>query len=174
MPCSFVAAYPEYVARVLTDRGIDVPLLGGRRRVPLDRDRYGLSPSSSKQLGPDAYEVHPRWGTWRAQAHGVRPRAGLLCVEADAPNLVEQLDALGYEVQKLPSMEELVLGVVDISVPGADRVIADMAGAGTRVVAFGADPDDMAQIRTKALGASVVVSRSELLDDLAEHVPRIV
>lgn len=226
---AFVAAYPEYVARVLTDRGIEiVPVIadsivvgtglldgslgslertpaGLQRHSPLELfrealrpvdnaldvagiempspdgprgalrwDRYGLSPGSSKQLGVEAYEVHLRWGIWKARAHGVRPPAGLLCLEADAPILLEQLNALGYEVHKLPSAGEFVLGLIDISVAGADQVITDMASAGTRVVAFGADPDDIAQIRTKALGASVVLSRTELLDDLAGHLPTIV
>ncbi len=148
---SYIAAYPEYVTRVLWVV---------TRFVQAARTRR---PRGSPSVWP-----------WKARAHGARPRAGLLCVEADAPNLLEQLNALGYEVRKLPSVEEFVLGVVDISVPGADRVIADMASAGTRVVAFGVDPDDIVQIRTKALGASVVLSRTEFLNDLAGHLPTIV
>jgi len=227
---SFVAAYPEYVARVLADRGIEIgPSIadaivvgtgvlegllaalertpaGLQRHTPLEifgeslrpvdnalgiagikaqpsddqqralvpRDSHGLSPGSSQQLGADAHEAHLRWGAWKARAHAVRPRAGLLCIESDAPVLLEQLNELGYEVQNLPSADSLALGLVDISVAGADQIIADVSSAGTLVVAFGPDPDDMVRIRTKALGASVVATRVELLDDLGSYLPMIV
>jgi hypothetical protein len=109
-----------------------------------------------------------------SEPHSTQPRAGLLCLESDAPLLLEQLDELGYEVQMLPTADALSFGLVDIGGDGADLVIADLSAVGTRVIAFGVDPDDIAQIRTKALGASVIVSRDALLSDLAAYVPMVV
>lgn len=154
--------------------GVDAPPLDDQQRALLPWDTYALSPGSSRQLGEQAHEAHIRWGLQKARAQSQRPRAGLLCAEADAPRLLQQLNELGYEVCKLPSSRPLTLGLVDIEMPGADSVIADVSVAGVRVVAFGSQPDDMVQVRTKALGAGVVVSRDDLLSDVAAYLPTIV
>ncbi|GMQ92725.1 MAG: hypothetical protein BMS9Abin12_0202 [Acidimicrobiia bacterium] len=108
------------------------------------------------------------------EPQAARPRAGLLCLEGDVLLLSEKLDELGYEVQRFPTTDALAFSLVDIGVGGADEIIASASNAGIRVIAFGPDPDDMAQIRTRALGASVIVSRDELFADVAAHLPSIV
>jgi hypothetical protein len=227
---SFVAAYPQYVAGILTERGIEMepviadgivigtgvldgllssleamtPGLASRSPLelfrealrPVDRaldvagvdpphvdpnqrqllpwDRYALSPGSSLILGATAHEAHVRWGIAKAQAFAAQPTAGLRCFNVDAPLFLSQLDALGYRVLRLPSAEDVSIGLIDIDEGDVDSIISDLATAGAFVVAFGADPDDIKQNRYKALGATIVVPKRMLLDDLASHIPAVV
>jgi len=227
---AFVAAYPQYVAAILTERGIEMdsviadgivigtgvldgllasleamtPGLASRSPLelfrealrPVDRaldvagvepphiepnqrqllpwDRYALSPGSSLVLGPTAHEAHIRWGIAKAQAFAAQPMAGLRCFDVDARLFLSQLEALGYRVLRLPSTEDVSVGLVDIDEGDVDPIISDLATAGAFVVAFGADPNDTEQIRYKALGATAVVTKQALLDDLARHIPAIV
>jgi hypothetical protein len=227
---AFVAAYPRYVAEVLTERGIEIeaviadgivigtgvldgllaslealtpglaersplelfrealrpvdhalgvagvepPSVDGYKREMLPWDRYAMSPGSSQQLGSEANEAHLRWGLSKAEAFAAQPRAGLRCLDADAPRLLSQLDALGYRVLRLPSAESVSIGLVDIDGGDSDPVISGLAAAGVLTIAFGVDPDDIDQIRFKALGATVVVPKQSLLKDLAPHIPAIV
>jgi len=227
---AFVAAYPRYVAEVLTERGIEIepviadgivigtgvldgllaslealtpglaersplelfrealrpvdhalgvagiepPSIDGYQREVLPWDRYAMSPGSSQQLGSEANEAHLRWGLSKAEAFAAQPRAGLRCLDADAPRLLSQLDALGYRVLRLPSAESVSIGLVDIDGGDSDAVISGLAAAGVLTIAFGVNPDDIEQIRFKALGATVVVPKESLLKDLAPHIPAIV
>ncbi len=225
-----MAALPVYVARVLTERGVEiVPVIadgivagadvldgllsslerteaGFQRHSPLELfrealrpvdhamdvagvptarrdeqqqalvqwDRYNLSPGSSKQLGAEAHEAHFRWGLEKAGAHAARPRVGLLCGVADAPRLEQGIRELGYDVQNMPPIEAVRVAVVDIEHRGSDQIIRDLSEAGVHVVCFGEVVDDVAHARTRALGGTVVISRDELLSDLAAHLPAIV
>ena len=227
---AFVAAYPQYVAGVLTERGIEMepviadgivigtgvldgllasleamtPGLASRSPLelfrealrPVDRaldvagvepphidanqrqllpwDRYALSPGSSLVLGATAHEAHLQWGVAKAQAFAAKPSAGLRCFDVDAPLLLSQLEALGYRVLRLPSTENVSVGLVDIDEGDVDSIISDAATGGAFIVAFGADPKDTEQIRYKALGATAVVPKQALLDDLARHIPALV
>jgi len=226
---TFVAAYPEYVAAILAERGVDVdgtvadgivvgagvldgllasleakptglatrsPLelfrealrpvdnalaVAGVEPPAIDRgqkhvlpwDRYELSPGSAQQLGPAAYEAHLRWGIEKARAHVGKPTAGLRCRDEDAPRLLEQLDDLGYRVIRLPASEPISVAVMDIESRETDAILSELATAGTPAIVFGDDPDDLEQVRFKALGATAVLPRRMILDDLAEHVPII-
>jgi hypothetical protein len=100
--------------------------------------------------------------------------AGLRCFDVDARPLLSQLEALGYRVLRLPSKEDVSIGLVDIDEGDVDSIISDLATAGAFVLAFGADPDDTKQIRYKALGATAVVPKQAVLDNLACHIPAIV
>jgi hypothetical protein len=227
---TFVAAYPQYVAGILTDRGVEVdstiadgivigtgvldgllasfeakppgfvtrsPLELFREALrPMDRalevagvdppvidviqldvlpwDRYALSPGSPQQLGPAAHEAHLRWGIAKVKAHVERPTAGLRCGEDDAPRILEQLDGLGYRVIRLPAEEDVFVAVLDIDGEAVDGIISQLTTTGTHVIVFGDDPNDMQQIRFKALGAVAVLPKQAIFDDLANHIPIIV
>lgn len=226
---TFVAAYPEYVAALLSDRGIEIdsviadgivvgtgvldglltslestpmgvvsnsplelfrealrpvdhaldmsgiepPLIDAQQRKLLPWDRYALSPGSSQPLGPRAHEAHLRWGVMKARTHVSQPRAGLRCADTDAPRLLEQLNAMGFRVLRLPTDEAVSVGIVDIDAAGVDEIVSDLATAGARIIVFGEDPDDLQQIRFKALGATSVVPKQSLMDDLEAHLPVI-
>jgi hypothetical protein len=227
---TFVAAYPRYVAAVLTDRGVEIdatiadgivigtgvldgllasleakppglathsplelfrealrpvdraldvagvepPVVDANQRDVLPWDRYALSPGSAQQLGPGAHDAHLRWGIAKTMAHVEKPPAGLRCREEDAPRILEQLDGLGYRVIRLPAEEEVFVAVVDIDGEAVDGIISQLATAGTHVIVFGDDPDDMQQIRYKALGAATVLPKQAIFDDLSDHIPIIV
>jgi hypothetical protein len=227
---SFVAAYPRYVAEVLTGRGVEItatiadgivigtgvldgllasfeakrPGLATRSPLELFReslrpvgralevdgieppsidanqlsvlpwDRYALSPGSAQQLGSDAYEAHLRWGIAKVKAHVQQPTAGLRCRDEDAPRLLEQFDALGYRVLRLPASDDVSIAVVDIDGGEVDGIISHLSGAGAQVIVFGEDPDDLQHVRFKALGAVAVVQKRAVLNNLAEHIPTIV
>lgn len=161
------------VDNALAVAGVEQPPIDAHQLNVLPWDRYALSPGSSQQLGAAAHDAHLRWGIAKFQAHADQPTVGLRCREADAPRLLEQLDSLGYRVLRLPASEAVSVGIVEIDDGGVDRIVAGLAAKGAHVVVFGADPDDMQQIRFKALGAAVVVRRKSLLDDLATHLPTI-
>ncbi len=227
---AFVEAYPQYVARLLLDRGVEIgptvadgivagtetldrllatlesrspglerhsplelfrealrpvgdaldvagvepPLADTNQRALLPWDRYGLSPGSARQIGEAAHEAHLQWGIAKVRAHAVRPTAGLRCSVADAPRLLEQLNQIGYRVIRLPSDESVSVALVDIRENGVDQIVAPAASAGGHVIVFGDDLNDFELERFKALGASAVVVKRELLDDLASHIPSIV
>ena len=227
---AFVAAYPQYVAAILTDRGIGIepviadgivvgtgvldglmasleavapgfvsrsplelfrealrpvdhalgvagvepPQIDASQRQVLPWDTYALSPGSSLQLGASAHEAHVRWGIVKAQAFAAQPKVGLRCLDADAPLFLRQLDALGYRVLRLPSSEDVSVGLVDVDGEDVDSIVSELAESGAWVIAFGVDPDDIAQIRFKALGAAAVVPKHALATDLAHHIPTIV
>jgi hypothetical protein len=161
------------VDRALDADGVEVPPIDSPQRSLLPWDRYALSPGSARQLGPDAYEAHLRWGLAKAKAHVQRPTAGLRCHDEDAPRLLQQLDALGYRVLRLPASEDVSVAVMDIDGGEVDGIISELSSAGARVVVFGEDPDDLQQIRFKALGVDTVVQKRAVLDNLAEHIPVI-
>lgn len=153
--------------------------------VPVDRrdeqqqalvpwDRYDLSPGSSRQLGAEAHEAHLRWGLEKVAAHAARPRAGLLCEVADELVLGNGLRELGYEVQSLPPLDAVAIAVVDVGLDASDEIIRGLSEAGAHIICFGEGVDDLVHTATRALGAAVVVSRDELLGDLAAHLPAIV
>jgi hypothetical protein len=227
---TFVAAYPRYVAEILTDRGVEIdstiadgivigtgvldgllaslearppglatrsplelfrealrpvdralevagvepPVIDASQRDLLPWDRYALSPGSAQQLGPGAHEAHLHWGIAKAKAHAERPPAGLRCGEADAPRILEQLDGLGYRVIRLPAEEDVFVAVLDIDGESVDGIIAQLTTTGAHVIVFGDDPNDIQQIRFKALGAAAVLPKQVIFDDLAEHIPIIV
>jgi hypothetical protein len=162
------------VDRALEVAGVEPPDIDANQRQVLPWDRYALSPGSSVVLGAAAHEAHIRWGIAKAQAFSAKPTAGLRCFDVDAPLFLSQFDALGYRVLNLPSAEVVSVGLVDIDRGDVDSIISGLAASGTFVVAFGADLDDLEQIRYKALGATAVVPKQVLLDDLESHIPAIV
>lgn len=162
------------VDRALDAGGIEPPPIDANQRSVLPWDRYALSPGSAQQLGSAAYEAHLRWGVAKAEAHVRQPTAGLRCRDEDAPRLLEQLDVLGYRVLGLPASEDVSIAVMDVDGGEVEGIISALSGAGAQVVVFGDDPDDLQQLRFKALGAAAVLQRQAVLDDLAEHIPVIV
>ena len=161
------------VDRALDVTGAELPAVDSAQRELLPWDRYALSPGSSAQLGADAHAAHLRWGVEKARAHTMNPVAGLRCADVDAPRLLEQFNALGYRVIRLPTHETVSVGVVDLDSGGVDPIVADLATAGSQIVVFGSDPDDIQQSRFKALGATAVVPKHMLLEDLATHIPTL-
>ena len=161
------------IDRALDVAGIETPTVDAAQRELLPWDRYALSPGSSAQLGPQAHAAHLRWGVEKARAHVTQPVAGLRCADAEASRLLEQFNALGYRVLRLPTSEAVSVGVVDLDSGGVDPIVMDLATAGSQVVVFGTDPDDIQQSRFKALGATAVVPKHMLLENLAAHIPTI-
>lgn len=162
------------VDRALDVAGVEPPHIDANQRQLLPWDRYALSPGSSLVLGAAAHEAHVQWGIAKAQAFAAQPKAGLRCFDVDAPLFLSQLDALGYRVLRLPSTEDVSVGLVDIDGGDVGSIISDLATAGAFVVAFGVDPEDTEQIRHKALGATTVIPKRMLLGDLASHIPAVV
>lgn len=154
--------------------GVEPPQVDADHRQLLPWDRFALSPGSSLVLGATAHQAHVQWGIAKAQAFAAQPKAGLRCFDVDAPRFLSQLEVLGYRVLRLPSTEDVSVGLVDIDEGDVDSIISDLATAGTFVVAFGADPEDTEHIRFKALGATAVIPKQALLDDLADCIPAIV
>ncbi len=162
------------VDRALSIAGIEPPDVDDYQRRLLPWDTYSLSPGSSQQLGAEAHDAHLKWGVLKARAHLDRPTAGLRCSEDDSARFLEQLNALGYRVLRLPTDEMVSVGLIDIDEQGVDRIVRSTSEAGAQVIVFGGDPDDTQQVRFKALGATAVVPKHSLLDDLAGHIPMIV
>jgi hypothetical protein len=161
------------VDRALDVAGIEPPTIDSVQRELLPWDRYALSPGSSAPLGAQAHAAHLQWGIEKVRAHAIEPVAGLRCAEADAPRLLEQFNALGYRVLRLPTSEAVSVGVVDLDSGGVDPIVVELATAGSQVIVFGSDPDDIQQSRFKALGATAVLPKHMLLEDLAAHIPAI-
>ena len=161
------------VDRALDVAGVDPPMVDSAQRELLPWDRYALSPGSSAPLGDAAHSAHLRWGVEKARAHTMKPIAGLRCADVDAPRLLEQFNALGYRVLRLPTSEAVSVGVVDLDSGGVDPIVMDLATAGSQVVVFGSDPDDIQQSRFKALGATAVVPKRMVLENLAAHIPSL-
>jgi len=162
------------VGDALAVAGVEPPPADDSQRALLPWDRHGLSPGSARQIGEAAHEAHLRWGIAKVQAHAMRPTAGLRCSDTDAPRLLEQLNDIGYRVVRLPSDESVAVALVDIRETGVDQIVAHAASAGGHAIVFGDDPDDFEVDRFKALGASSVAVKQELLSDLASHLPSIV
>lgn len=162
------------VDNALAVAGIEPPAVDKSQKHVLPWDRYELSPGSAQQLGAAAYEAHLRWGIEKVRAHVGRPTAGLRCSDEDAPRFLEQLDDLGYRVIRLPASEPVSVAVMDIESRETDAILSELATAGTPAIVFGDDPNDLEQVRFKALGATAVLPKRMVLDDLAEHIPIIV
>jgi soluble P-type ATPase len=77
-------------------------------------------------------------------------------------------------VIRLPAEEDVFVAVLDIDGESVDGIISQLTTAGAHVVVFGDDPNDMQQIRFRALGVVAVLPKQEIFDDLAEHIPMIV
>lgn len=103
-----------------------------------------------------------------------RPSAGLHGSPEDCSALLEQLNAIGYRVVHLPSDEAVSIALVDMARADADRIISALATDSACVIVYGNDPDDLEEARFRALGATAVVVKRTLFDDLATHIPSIV
>lgn len=161
------------VGHALDVSGVSPPARDDQQRSLISWDRYALSPASPQLLGVEAYESHLRWGVAKARALVQTPTVGLLCSEADAEMLISEISTVGYGVLRLPAREPVSVAVVDIAHSLADDTIRALAAAGSRVIAFGLDPDDMVEVRTRALGAHAIVSRTAFFSDVSTYLPTI-
>ncbi len=138
-------------------------------------DRYGLAPGSSQVLGARAHEAHLAWGVRKATAMAPlvnRPCAVVMASAELHDELVPSIEELGY---RLPSRdgEPVAVALVDVRLGGiAHEAIRRWATSGAHVVAFG-DVDDLSADGLRALGADVVVTTTDLLEDPAAHLPVI-
>jgi D-arabinose 1-dehydrogenase-like Zn-dependent alcohol dehydrogenase len=86
--------------------------------------------------------------------------------------LAPRVEGLGY---RLPTRdgESVAVALIDVGLGGlAHESIRRWASSGAHVVAFG-DVDDLSADGLRALGADVVVTTTELLEDPAAHLPVI-
>ena len=100
------------------------------------------------------------------------PVVGIFCDEADRAALVTQAEEAHYRTIILPSDAPISVALVSSDVPGHRDIVRKFAGR-ARVVVYGEAVDDLEHMALKALGASAVVTRRAVLDDLACVLPRL-
>lgn len=142
----------------------------------LPGDLFSLAPSSSQELGDEAWGSHLAWGAAKAAALR-RPRVGLLSRDLmDRSRIEPVVSAAGMrltavDVRELDNPPQVVL--VDLTHPDADEVIELGAAAGSRVVAYGPHVDDLALVRARSLGARDAVARSRFFRSIASFLPTL-
>jgi hypothetical protein len=162
----------------------------------LPGDRYALAPATSRDLGDEAYQAHIAWGVAKAKdVAGVVPAAGpsgaprrpvLALVSTDLMDrtrLVSVAESAGYvlalvrnpaAVADVLEAPRPAIAFVDLTHAASDEIIAELAGAGIRTIAYGPHVDDVAMARARSLGADQVVARSRFFRDPAGFLPQIV
>jgi hypothetical protein len=157
----------------------------------LPEDRYGLFPTTSQELGDEAWRLHLRWGVRKAEAvAGVVPaRREPVAFPAVALFGVprEQRDRLRDEIERRdfqvllwrnPAALEAaegarpVLVLVHLAHPAAHQAIRSLAADSIRVVAVGERVDDLTTPGIMALGAEEVVASAGLVARLDRLLPR--
>jgi hypothetical protein len=168
----------------------EVLLAAGATPVPRDPemesvlpgDHFGLSPGSSQDLGEEAWRAHLAWGAAKARSV-VRPVVGLLAADISDGELFEGpvteagfrlvvWDGLGAATAAVGARRPVV-ALVDLGHPGADDAIRALSDAGTRVIAYGTEVDDLIALRARALGAADAVARSALVTGLSDQLPTL-
>ncbi|MDQ3782026.1 MAG: hypothetical protein M3349_03700 [Actinomycetota bacterium] len=156
------------------------------RTVP--GDVFDLAPASVQDLGEDAWRAMVAWGIARAEAvAGVVPappgvpagrRVALVGIDLmDRSKVAAAAEAAGFElaVWRNPGSVAAGLGssppavaLVDVTHPTALEIIAALAGAGVRVVAYGPHVDTAALDAASRAGATEVLPRSRFFARLTE------
>ena len=162
----------------------------------LPADPYGLVPASPQELGEAAWRAHIAWGVAKARevagmvpgaaAPKVPPQRATIAVVTtdlmDRTRLSSIVQGAGFDVAVLRNpgavqdqLEEHrpSLAFVDLGHGAADEVIAMLAGAGVKVVAYGPHVDDMAMMRARSLGAADAVPRSRFFRDPGGYLPAV-
>ncbi len=141
-------------------------------------DTYGLSPASSAELGPEAYEAHLRWGVSKARAMSAppsppqRPPVAVWCAAQDRRMIEEQVASAGYVVSDRHGQASLAIVDVDTDV-FEDDLAAAMQSAG-RTIVYGSAIDDLQQTALRARGVWKIVDRQQILSDLSAVLPSLV
>ena len=175
-----------------------------QRQTPLEIVRTALSdilaedllPATSRELGEGAWRVHVAWGIARAElVAGVVPSEpprfssqGVLVVIVSTnvmdrtrmADVVEQRGAVAI-VWRNPGAvstglvyEVPDLALLDLEHAAAHEVLRMLVAAGVRTVAYGPHVDDHAMAAARALGADVVLPRSQFFRRLPSLVPEVV
>lgn len=176
-PLELFRAALRPVGRALDTVGVQAP------EVPTGSaftawDTYGLSPSSSAELGPEAHEAHLRWGVSKARAMGAppsppqRPSIAVWCSAQDRRTIEEQVVAAGYIVSDGHGQASLAIVDVDTDVFEDDLAVA-MQSAG-RTIVYGSAIDDIRQTALRARGVWKIVDRQQILSDLSAVLPSLV
>jgi hypothetical protein len=160
----------------------------------LPRDRYGLAPAGSQDLGEAVWRAHLAWGI--AKAEGVagmvpaaasqgptRPVAALVGMDLmDRSKIEAAAHAAGYELSVLRNPAAIAAAIadrppvvvfVDLTHRSADEAIRQFGDAGVRAVAYGPHVDDIALMRARSLGAVDAVPRSRFFRDLSRWFPAL-
>ena len=173
--------------QALVAAGVDPVDRDEAARRSLPGDLYDLSPASGRDLGEDTWAIVAEWGIARAAAvAGVVPAAatpagaGVALVGSDLMDrskVAAVAAAAGEElaVWRNPGAVEAGLAgaspriaLVDLAHPAAPAVIARLAGAGVKVVAYGPHVDTAALEAATAAGASESLPRSRFFARLPE------
>ena len=144
----------------------------------LPGDLYGLAPTSSQELGDEAWRAHLAWGAAKARAMAAPPVVLYFGNNLmDRTTISAAVEAAGAtfgssaDPTQLPGAPVPMLALVDLTHPESDAAIAALATAGVRTVAFGPHVDDHALVRARALGASDALARSVFFRRLPELLP---
>lgn len=176
-PLEIVRRAVAPISGALREAGVDPP---GRPpeagRVAPD-DAYGLAPASAAELGERALESSLAWGAAKADALS-RPTALVVTSSLlDGSRFEGPVTGAGYRLEVSPNARcstTPLVAFVDLEADNADGAVGDLAGEGTRVVAYGPHVDDLALTRARSLGAAVVEPRSRVLRDPAAFLPPLV
>lgn len=156
------------------------------RTVP--GDVFDLAPASAQDLGDPVWGTMVAWGIARAEAvAGVVPappgvpvgrRVALVGTDLmDRSKVAAAAEAAGVElaVWRNPGSAAAGLGgsppevaLVDVTHPAALEIIALLAGAGVRVVAYGPHVDTAALVAASQAGATEVLPRSRFFARLPQ------
>ncbi len=141
----------------------------------LPGDRYDLAPASSRALGDEAWRAHLAWGLAKAQAlGGASGPVVLVSTDLMDRSRIESLVS-GLVVWKTAS--EVAEGLtrlrpraayVDLALPEARSIIADLAAVGVPVTAFGPHVDESALEAARRAGAEAALPRSRFFRQLPQ------
>jgi hypothetical protein len=169
----------RFPTEALVTGGVEPVTRDAGTKAALPGDVYDLAPPSSRLIGDEAWAAHLAWGAAKAAALGRSRRVGLISVNLmDRTTIEPRVARSGSQLVVWdgragdPSLfggVPLDLALVDLALPEAVPVVARLAEAGVRVIAFGPHVDRDLLRRARGAGADVVLARSAFfakLDDL--------
>jgi hypothetical protein len=166
---------------VLEEMGIKPALRDPVAVAALPGDVYALAPASSAVLGDEAFRAHLAWGAAKAKAlaplvSGEGRRVVVVSTDLMDRSRFEEVilgSGLVLEPWDRGASWRPVVAFVDLGHAAADEAIAELAGRGVRVVAYGPHVDEDALARAAMVGADVVMPRSKLFRSIGDYLPRL-
>ena len=171
--------------------GVPAPQRSEAEARALPGDTYRLAPGSSRDIDDATWKAHVAWGIAKARVVAdVVPRtdagaaAGGVAVvtmsQAHRDAIYAVAGARGLVTRHWRNPGAIAAGleaerprwaVVDGNHKAADEAVRRLGAAGSRVLVFTEDPDDIALARWKSLGADAVAGHSEVSAVLERWLP---